>query len=224
MSILNETTLAEIDDILNYEVAQRHSYFQLKYFIIGKEPTIQSKMWQCLRELKTRRESLASIDLEMEDTKDNIELIDISIEKIKRSKPVNKLNQRENTVKIRKSERQKKSYELTLDGLVKRKKYIGEETFFFLETFKNLLKIESLKNFDDFDAQKEYWGEKLSQKLNLKMLTQNALDTEMIETIMSLPDEMQIKQQTMNTLAIRHANLTKQFQETMKNIETKKDS
>ena len=58
--------MTAMDDLLKNEVVQRHSYFQLKYFLIGKEPTNQAKMWQCLRELKTRRQSLKAISLEIE--------------------------------------------------------------------------------------------------------------------------------------------------------------
>ena len=74
--------MVEMKEILKNEIAERHSYFQMKYFIINKEPTIQSKMWQCLREIKTRHESLESIMLEIDEGKDNLELIDINIDKI----------------------------------------------------------------------------------------------------------------------------------------------
>ena len=58
----------EINDVIQkQEINSRHSYFQLKYFLIGKEPTLQSKMWQCLRELKTRNESITNMDLELEE-------------------------------------------------------------------------------------------------------------------------------------------------------------
>ena len=59
----------------------RHSYFQLKYFVIGKEPTLQAQMWQCLRELQARKETLDGITLEIDDTKDQIELLDLEREK-----------------------------------------------------------------------------------------------------------------------------------------------
>jgi len=72
------TLMDEMSVLLAQDVAQRHSYFQLKYFLIGKEPTNQSKMWQCLRELKSRKESLKSILLEREDLKDKLELLDIN--------------------------------------------------------------------------------------------------------------------------------------------------
>jgi hypothetical protein len=215
----------ELNDVLENDIAQRHSYFQLKYFVIGKEPTIQSKMWQCLRELRSRKDSFESMSLEIEETKDKLELLDISIERIKQEKEKNRgidlLSEKESDIRIRQAERKKKAAISNLEQIEERKKSLEEESRFFLETFKNLQNIEPLKNFDDLDAQKEYWSEKLSQKLNLKMLTNNHLDTELIETIVSLPDEMPIKKQTLATLNLRHANMIKQLKETMNHIENK---
>lgn len=221
MSIENNNKLiSEMDEALKYEVAQRHSYFQLKYFVIGKEPTVQSKMWQCLRELKSRRESLEAIELELEDSKDKLELLDISIEKIDAARPqADNLTQRESDIRVRQIERQKKAAQANLLQLADRKKWLEEESRFFLETFKSLLKIEPLKHFDDVDSQKQYWGERLAQKLNLKMLTQNQLDTELVETIVALPDDMPIKKQALGTLELRHANMVHQLKSTMQHIE-----
>jgi hypothetical protein len=218
---IEEKLIAEMDDVLKQEIAQRHSYFQLKYFVIGKEPTVQSKMWQCLRELKSRKESLDSIELEIEESKDKLELIDISIQKnnLEHSE-TDKLTQRENEIKIRQIERQKKALQANQIQLAERKKWIYEEAQFFLETFKNLLKVEPLKHFDDITSQKQYWTERLSQKLNLKMLTNNQLDTELIETIIALPDDMPIKKQTLGTLELRHASMVNQLKLTMQNIKT----
>jgi hypothetical protein len=214
----------EMQDVLKYEVAQRHSYFQLKYFLIGKEPTVQSKMWQCIRELKTRHESLIALELELEDTKDKLELLDIAIERLSTSETdvgapkAAILHQREIDIKIRQTERQKKAAEANLLQLADRKKWLEEESRFFLETFKNLQKIEPLKHFDDLESQKQYWGERLAQKLNLKMLTHNQLDTELVETIVALPDDMAIKQQALGTLNLRHANMVHQLKETMHHL------
>lgn len=223
----SENLLAEMDDVLKYEIAQRHSYFQLKYFLIGKEPTLQSKMWQCLRELKSRRESLEALDLETEDTKDKIELLDISLLKMcmkvipKENIELAILLQREQDVEIRQLERQKKAAERNLMELEERKKWIEQESKFFLESFKSLSKIEPLKKFDDVESQKEYWTERLSQKLNLKMLTHNQLDTELIETIIALPEEMPLRKQTLGTLQIRHNNMIKQLQQAVNLIDKK---
>ncbi len=227
---INKNLHSEMDEFLKYEIIQRHSYFQLKYFLIGKEPTIQSKMWQCLRELKSRKDSLVSIDLETEDTKDKIELLDISIEKLSlKDESSHELNnpklanllKKELSIEKRQLERQRKLAENNLVDLLDRKKWIEEECRFFLDTFKNLSKIEPLKHFDDLESQKQYWTERLSQKLNLKMLTQNQLDTELIETIIALPDDMSIKQQTLGTLEVRKNAMIQQLQETMKMLENK---
>lgn len=230
--------LTDMDDILKNEVIQRHSYFQLKYFLIGKEPTTQAQMWQCLKELKTRKDSMVALDLEIEDTKDKIELLDINVERttLNIHKPMGldplsetteetlELRKRENLINLRRLERQKVSGEESLAQLVDRKKWLEEECRFFVETFKNLQKIEPLKHFDDLEAQKQYWSEKLAQKLNLKMLTHNQMDTELIETIISLPDDMPLKNKTLNTLSLRHANMVQQLKETMSNIEQNKES
>lgn len=235
MSIENNNLIAKMDEVLKYEVAQRHSYFQLKYFIIGKEPTIQSKMWQCLRELKSRRESLESIELELENSKDTMELLDISIEKINynlakidktnltENDPIN-LTIQENEIKIRQIKRQKKAANTNSLQLTERKKYLEEESRFFLDTFTNLLKIEPLKHFDDIESQKQYWSERLAQKLNLKMLTHNQLDTELVETIVALPDDMPIKRQALGTLELRHTNMVQQLKSTMQHIGTIEDN
>lgn len=224
--------LSQIDEVLKNEVASRHSYFQLKYFLIGKEPTNQGKMWQCLRELKTRRESLYSLELEVEETKDRLELLDIKVEKIKNPQTMSQfgidtpdeltdLGKREQAVKLRQSERQRKAILASLESLVERKKWLEEESKFFLETFKSIQKVEPLKAFDNIDAQKQYWGEKLAQKLNLKMLTSNALDSELVETIVALPDDVPLKKQTLTTLNVRHAQMVAQMKDTIGRIEGK---
>lgn len=217
----NDGFLEKIDDVLENEPASRHSYFQLKYFLIGKEPTNQSKMWQCLRELKTRRDSLSNLALEVEETKDQLELLDIKATRIGTSPTSNELDVREVSVKLRKNARQRQALEANLLSLEDRKKWLEEECKFFLETFKNIEKTEKLKPFDDLDSQKEYWSSKLAQKMNLKMLTSNQLDSELIETIVALPDEMPIKKQTLSTLNVRHAQMIQQMKDTIGRIEGK---
>lgn len=223
--------LAEIEKVLENEPASRHSYFQLKYFLIGKEPTNQGKMWQCLRELKTRKESLDSLELEVEETKDRLELLDIKIERIKNPgvspfgidgpDDLSELDKREQVIRLRQAERQKAAIKTSLENLAERKKWLQEESRFFLETFKSIQKIEPLKAFDDLDAQKQYWGEKLAQKLNLKMLTSNHLDSDLVETIVSLPDDVPLKKQTLSTLNVRHAQMIQQMKDTIGRIEGK---
>ena len=65
--------------ILANEVVERHSLFQLQCFVLAKEPTIQGKLQQCLREIKARNQSLEALDLEIEEQKDKLEIIDLDI-------------------------------------------------------------------------------------------------------------------------------------------------
>ena len=205
--------MVEMKEILKNEIAERHSYFQMKYFIINKEPTIQSKMWQCLREIKTRHESLESIMLEIDEGKDNLELIDINIDKLEDTlrkrigKEDSKSELREMEIGIRKMKRKKVLSEKNLEVLTKKMSHLEEEANFFVITFESLNKIEPLRNYYDIDSQKQYWNEKLLQKVNLKMLLHSTVDTEIIETVMALPDDLPIKQQTVKNLELRHGQM-----------------
>lgn len=192
----------EMQEILKNNVVDRHSYFQLKYFVIGKEPTTQSKMWQCLRELKTRLESLEAIDMEIDEGKDNLELININVEKMKQKEQTI-----ERQIRLRKLNRRKVLSENNLKKLEEKKVFLQEESKFFLEAFKSLEKNEKLKPFDDLDSQKEYWGEKLLQKINLKILMQAPIDTELMETVLALPDDIPIKERSLKSLNLKHKKL-----------------
>lgn len=227
--ILKQDLMTELSEVLQMEIAQRHSYFQLKYFLIGKEPTHQAKMWQCLRELKNRFDSLKAIALEIEDGQDNLELLKIQRQKTNMISPnFNPLdayhtNQpfwaEEKIINIRKLDRKIKAAEENLVELSNRQRWITEEAKFFLDSFKNLEKIEAVKNFDDFESQKQYWGEKLANNLNLKMLLGSPLDTEMIDTVLALPDDIPIKQNTIQRLNSIHESIIKLAQASNKKSE-----
>lgn len=209
----NTNILNQMNEILNYEMAERHSYFQMKYFIVNKEPTTQSKMWQCLREIKSRYESLQALDLEIDESKDNLELIDINInkmtaiydKKVSMGKPSDSLKISE--IKLRKAKRQRVMADKNIETLVKKKKNLEEEANFFVLSFRNLEVVEPLKDYDDLESQKQYWGEKLLQKINLKMLLQSQVDTELIETVLALPDDIPIKVQTVKNLDSMHKKM-----------------
>lgn len=217
--VLGGSKNEEISRILEKNLPQRHSYFQLRYFVIGKEPTNQSKMWQCLREIKSRKESLDSISLELEEQKDAIELLELEEKMFKTIKieenneEIKKIKEKENKIKIKRIKRKKESTKLNIIQLLNKKKYIEEELTFFLEMFRSLEKVEPLKDLDDIEAQKAYWSERLAQKLNMKMLLGGQLESELVETIVSLPDDMEIKKQILNTLALRHEQIVKKIEE-----------
>jgi hypothetical protein len=207
---MENNLIQNIDEVLKVEIPCRHSLFQLKYYIIGKEPTHQARMWQCLRELKARRESLSALGVEIEECKDKLELLNMDLHEYESIELTQDLpfeydyeedfRDRRHAIRGRQLHRKIQAAKANLLQLEDKQKWLLQEAHFFYESFKNLEKVEPIKDFDDLDAQKQYWGEKLAQKINLKMLLQQPLDIEMTETIIALPDDVPVKKQMINRL------------------------
>lgn len=176
-----------IKNILKNEVIERHSYFQLKHFLIGKEPTIQSKLWRCIREIKIRQDSIDAINLEIEDVKDDIQLIEMEISE---TSPV--LGEREE-IKLRKKQRKKQNFERRLYDLTQKLKNLIEECDFLANSFSELEKIEKLKSFDDMEEQEKYWEAKLTEEWNAKSISGMPPDAELIKTILALDSTSKIR-------------------------------
>ena len=209
--ITNELNSLNLENMVN-----RHSFFQLKYFLLGKEPTHQSRLWQCLREIDARKDSWESILLEIDDVKDDLKIFDLSLEKLELKKQFKNLhNEKIHEIKISKLKRKKFCTDKNLDKLIIKKKNLLEEIDFFLKSYKNLEQAEALKPFDDLESQKDYWGQKLLQKLNLRKVMGVAPDLDVLETILLLPDDVPIKQQTLLEINKRHEFIVNKAKEIM---------
>jgi hypothetical protein len=180
----------KIEEVLKNGVVDRHSYFQLKYFVVGKEPTTQAKLWRCLSELKARKETIDALNLEIEENADRLLLLKIEEEKPKALNPT-----LEGEIRQRQLKRKEKALEKTSLDLKNKLKNIEEEVVFFYGAYESLLKLEELKPYDDLDAQTEYWNNKLSQEINIKLWLGLPIDTETAKTILSLNDEAKIKKE-----------------------------
>jgi len=198
-------------------MAGRHSYFQLKYFIVGKEPTIQSKLWQCLREMKARKETLDSIELEREDMHDRIELTEIELERLTLVTPqygvhghADDLTKKEKKVKERQSRRKLASMKRSLTELDVRQRETEEEAAFFVRAFTELQMIEPLKPYDDFQSQTEYWSARFSNEMNMKLMIEKRIDAELAKAILSLPDGATVKKELVCILNQQQAALETQ--------------
>jgi hypothetical protein len=77
---MNEIVKSMDEIFSKNEVVERHSFFQLQHFVIDMEPTVQGKLHACLRELKTRRLSLESMQLESQDLQDKQSLLVMDLE------------------------------------------------------------------------------------------------------------------------------------------------
>lgn len=194
---MKENLMSELTRITNNELKERHSYFQLQYFLIGKEPTVQAKLWRCVQELKTRKETIEAINLEIEDTEDDILLLNC-----KDFNPfkLDSGNKEEIEIKQRKNERKKKKLTHKIENLKNRLKNVEDEINFIIVCYQILEKIEPIKDYDDIESQKKYWNEKLSQEFNLRTLFGMPLDLELIKTILALNSDSPIKIDTLNII------------------------
>jgi hypothetical protein len=207
----------EMCDLLeNKDIVNRHSFFQMKYFIVNKEPTHQAKLWRCLRELHARKDVIEATRVELDDCRDNLELTEIEIKKLNicmnfktpevRSgvlmeiPEIEALNKEESTIRERKLERKKQAILGTIASLEKKSVEIQEESAFFVEAFRSLEKIAQLKPFDDLTSQKEYWNEKIAQEFQLRALTGMPADVDLARTTMCLMDDMPVKGQFLQAL------------------------
>lgn len=213
----NDDQITKDMESLNLDnMVNRHSFFQLKYFLLGKEPTHQAKLWQCLREIDSRKDAWESLLLEIDDMNDNIKLLELQIKKVESRKKFKSENEEQiNCIKLSKLKRRKIYSDKNLNKLIIKKKNLLEEIDFFLKSYNNLEQIEKLKPFDDLDSQKEYWGQKLLQKLNLRKIMGVAPDLDVLDTILLLPDDVPIKKQTINEINKRHEFLTSKAKELM---------
>ncbi len=184
----------EIQKICNLPLKERHSYFQLQYFLIGKEPTIQSRLWRCVRELKSRKETLLSMEMEIEEINDDLEIIDISLKE-------NNLKKTElSIIQERKLERQKKAKQIRLLEIQEKKKVVEEECVFLIKAFNKLEESEKIKPYDDMESQKQYWNEKLAQEFNLRRQLGLPPDLELIKTILALNSDAIVKQDLLDLI------------------------
>lgn len=183
-----KSLLEKIDTLLPTP-NNRHSFFQIKHFMIGKEPTVQGRLHSCLRELRERRNTLEAIELELAEQFDNKLLLE------ERAK---KLANRDNTIsqiKLRKLNRKIKAVDKQLAGLREKVMGIEQESLFIIELYENLLTQEELREWDDFKVQGEYWNAKLLHELKVSLLLSGHISNDLVSSIMALPDQSPAKQQ-----------------------------
>ncbi len=204
-----ELVKSDIQKVLENEIVDRHSFFQLQHFVVNGEPTIQSRMWQCIRELKKRYDAIEFITLDIEETKDNIELLDLQVEILRideknnsqRDDELSKIYLKQTQVKIRQLLRKKEASLKNLKKVEKTLQEQADEAKLFLKSFEAIQKIEPLKEFDDPQAQREYWNAKLARDINMSLLLGGLpLNIELVKTGLSMPDGSPIKQQLINII------------------------
>lgn len=196
-----EEMVKKIDSVLDQMPPQRNSLFQMKYFIIGSQPTWNGKLWQCLLELRRIKESVDAFNNEKEEMMDQLELVKIEIEETLACNTSSSFEERKKEIRLKQLKRKKVNIEKSINSISQKLAYVLEESSFYVETFKNINEKFPVADFDNEDAQTEYWNAKFKEELDLRMLLQQPLDLELIKSVLSLPDEAQSKKQMLGTLA-----------------------
>ena len=217
-----EELTTRVKEILKkVNLPDRHSFFQLERFVIGKEPTGQAQLWQIARELEARHETIDTYTKDLQDAEDNLELFDVRIERMDREiKELARLipeqtgcdlDIKEREINIRKLQRDKDSLVKSAQKVKKKFEYLLEETNFLVGAFDSVIaQLGETKPLDDREAQQEMWNEKLLEEFNLRILLQRPLDPELVKTIMCLPEGSSVKTHLTKSLeAQQHQMMTK---------------
>lgn len=200
----------EVQDILDKnDLPDRPSFFQIEKFVIGKEPTFQAQLWQIVREMQVRVETIANYQDELENAEDELELFDVQLERLNRHidmlknctftqdhpEDTNKdLNIQESEINIRKLLRKKESLVKAARRVRNKLKCTIEELAFLNAGYNKIVeKYGEPPKFDDEKAQKEMWNERLLEEFNLRTILQRPLDPEFIKTVLCLGDDAPVK-------------------------------
>jgi hypothetical protein len=190
-----------------YKLPSKHSDFQIENFIVGKEVDVNGKIWQCLREISARKDSLEAVELEIQQINDNIELNDIKKQKLLlktiKNNNVKQLNEKERQIKLNGYKRNEITFINTLNKLVEKKEGILSETKKFIEIFENLIELNGYKDFDNDEAQINYWNNKFGYELDVNNLLGYNPNPDLVKSIMALPKNSKLKISLENTIKER---------------------
>lgn len=207
---LSTELIQKVESVLNkVDLPDRHTFFQLEKFVIGKEPTAQSQLWQIVREMQARLETVDSYRKQLEDAEDTLELFDIKIERHNRNLRLqcefpqsdHDLNLQECEINIRKLQRDKDSLILSAIKVKKKLKCVLEELAFLMAGYEKIVANHGeAKSLDDDEAQREMWNEKLLEEFNLRVVLQRPLEPEFVRTVLCLGDDAPVKQHVIKML------------------------
>jgi hypothetical protein len=184
----SEILEAVAEAVSKSRVSGRHTFYQLKHFVLGKEVTTQAKMWKCLRELEARLIAAKSMKAGIEDSEDECRVMEIRAEVLEKKKTKGRLHREYKEIQRRKLGRKKESLMDSICEMKRRLAETEEEMGFFLGAYRQLEAIEPLRSHDDPEANAHYWDQNFAQEMQLRMMFQKPLDLELIKSILALDD------------------------------------
>jgi hypothetical protein len=181
-------------------VSNRHTFYQLKHFVLGKELTTQAKLQKCLREIDARVSAMKSMNLGIEEAEDDIKMLDLKMAILEKKKEKNDLHREYKSIQKRKLNRKKTALMDSVRDMTKKLRETEEETNFFMAAYEQLEKIEPLKRHDDPESNAEFWNENFAQELQLRLLLQKPLDLELVKCILAMDNESATRKEMIGLL------------------------
>lgn len=181
-------------------ITTRHTFFQLKHFVLGKEVTTQAKLQKCLREIEARHSSANSMILATEDMEDEVKMLDLRIAVLDKKKEKNELHKEYKSIQKRKLNRKKVALFDSIRETKNKIRETEEELSFFLSAYKQLETIEPLKRHDDPESNAQFWNENFAQELQLRVLLQKPLDLELVKCILALDPDSPTRKEMISIL------------------------
>jgi len=187
-----------------------HSDFQIKNFIIGKESSKIGKLWQCIREIQSRSESLANLAIDADELEDNIKLAELDVEEQlskDMSSETSTIELARQEIQIRKKQRALEKLHKTKKLLENQKANVEHELSVFIETFESLGGIPEFKEYNQESAQLEYWNGKFETEFLISHFIGQPLSAEFIKTCLATPIKSKIYENIKNHLDLINEKL-----------------
>lgn len=186
---MSSGTIDQASEVLRgLSVPGRHTFYQLKHFVLGKEVTTQAKMWKCLRELEARLTSAKSMKNGIEDAEDDCRMLEIRMEALEKKKTKGSLHREYRDIQRRKMARRRGSLLESICEMKRRLAETEEEMNFFLGAYRQLEAMEPLRDHDDPDSNARYWDQNFAQEMQLRLMFQRPLDLELVKSILALDE------------------------------------
>ena len=182
------------------KTCERHTFYQLKHFVLGKELTTQAKLQKCIREINARKKSLKSMILGLEDTFDELRTMELELSSLEKKNVKEPLDKEHLEIQKRRLKRKMDVLTDSIEEIEQKIKETEEETEFFMRAFEQLEVIEPLKRYDDPDTNAEFWNENFAQDLRLRLMLQKPIDLELVKCILALDENAPVRKEVVGIL------------------------
>lgn len=182
-----------------HKIPSCHSNFQIRNFIIGKESSTIAKLWQCIRELQARQETIDALESDYKDLLDNIEIAKLDLQELEESfeqvvnDKVGILQNKKKTIQIRKQIRAIERLQKSKNTLDNQRANILKEMKVLIEEFDNLNKECPYQDFEDEEAQLAYWTNKFEKEIVLAQTLGLPPNPELLKSCLALPESSNLR-------------------------------